>query len=89
MSLDQLRSEVDAIDRELLALFLRRMALAKDIAAHKKAAGLPIYHPSRERAVLARVRRDAGALAPEAEALYQAIFKISRDYQIALPEERR
>ena len=48
MELTDLRREMDAIDRELLALFARRMALSGEIAGLKKAAALPVFDPARE-----------------------------------------
>lgn len=86
MTLDELRHELDLIDKPLLDLFLRRLAVAQDIAALKKAEGLPIYHPAREKEILQRIGQDAGDLAPWAEAFYQAIFHISRAYQSEIQE---
>ena len=43
MELTDLRREMDAIDRELLALFARRMALSGEIAGLKKAAALAAF----------------------------------------------
>ena len=58
MELTDLRREMDAIDRELLALFARRMALSGEIAGLKKAAALPVFDPAREEEKL----RQAAAL---------------------------
>ncbi len=39
----KLRQEIDAIDTEIQALFLRRMSLVKEIAAYKMANDIPVY----------------------------------------------
>ncbi len=82
MQLNELRTQIDEIDRELVALFCRRMALSAAIAAEKKAQGVPIYVPSREQAVLERVAAQADApLCDYVCRLYETIFSLSRDYQ--------
>ncbi len=50
--LAKLREEIDAIDKEMLALFERRMDLAKKVGAYKKARNLPVLVPEREQALL-------------------------------------
>jgi len=53
--LDDLRKKIDAIDDQMLELFLKRMALVKEIAKEKKLKGLEIYNPNRESEVLSRL----------------------------------
>jgi len=54
-SLDHWRSQIDALDTELLRLLNQRAAIACEIASIKVASGLPAYDGNRERQVLARV----------------------------------
>ena len=54
-SLDNWRSQIDALDTELLRLLNQRAAIACEIASIKVASGLPAYDGNRERQVLARV----------------------------------
>ena len=62
-SLDQLRNEIDAIDRELHALICRRGGLAGEISEIKKRDGLDKVRPGREAMLLrALVARHDGAL---------------------------
>ena len=49
LSIQEIRGQLDTIDDQLTALFARRMALAKEVAAYKKANGLPILDTGRER----------------------------------------
>jgi chorismate mutase-like protein len=57
-----LRSEIDAINTELLALVARRLDVSVEIGALKQAAGLPLYSEDRERDLLDRFRNAAAEL---------------------------
>jgi chorismate mutase/prephenate dehydratase len=50
--LDSLRAQIDAIDRELLALLNRRAGVASSIGELKRAEGSPAFRPEREAAVI-------------------------------------
>ncbi|CAN5535850.1 hypothetical protein BH09GEM1_BH09GEM1_01240 [soil metagenome] len=52
--LAQCRSEIEDLDRRLVALLAERVALGKRTATLKKAAGLPILDPQREAEVIRR-----------------------------------
>jgi chorismate mutase/prephenate dehydratase len=51
-ALTPLRSQIDAIDRELLTLLNRRAALALQVGEVKKHAGMPAFRPERETQVI-------------------------------------
>ena len=51
-ALRRARQEIDRIDAELARLYTERMAAAREIAACKREAGLPVFDPAREREVL-------------------------------------
>jgi len=82
MDLSELRTQIDAIDEELVKLFCARMAVSAKVADYKKANNLPIHHPGREREILQEVAKRAG---PEMESyargLYSMLFELSRSYQ--------
>ena len=89
MELSELRNDIDALDRQLLALLERRMDAAAEIAAYKQAHGLPVLDASREAEKLASIR----ALSrPETAELmsevFQSVMAASRAYQEELMEER-
>lgn len=72
-----LRSEIDAIDDEIVALLGRRLAVVHRVAAVKAEAGLPAILPDRIEAVkaLAAERGKAYGLDPEfVTRLYQMII---------------
>jgi len=44
MELSEIRTKIDAVDDQLLSLFLERMALSEEVAAYKNQHQLPILH---------------------------------------------
>jgi chorismate mutase/prephenate dehydrogenase len=85
-----LRAAIDALDRELLQLAARRMAVVAEVAAYKRAHGLRVRDPQREREVLAERARDAAELglpAGEVEAIFRLLLRASREHQAALRAE--
>lgn len=88
MDITEARNQIDQIDRQITALFCRRMQCSAAIGAYKAERGLPIHVPEREAAILEALTRDADpALKPYLAALYQNIFRLSREYQQGLPEK--
>ncbi len=82
MNLDELRSGIDEVDRELLRLFLRRMQLVQEVASYKSAHNLPIYQPKREEALLEHIGQLAGErYSTPARMLFAAIMDISKALQ--------
>ena len=49
MELSEIRTRIDAVDDQLLKLFLERMELAEEVAAYKNEHHLPILNKQRER----------------------------------------
>ncbi len=58
MTIDEIRMEIDRLDRELLKIFNERAALALQIGEIKKELGLPVYDPAREKRIFDRMRQD-------------------------------
>jgi len=76
------RSRIDEIDDELACLFARRLSLAGEIAAWKKENNMPIRDGAREREIVGRLTDGKpDDVADGIEALFAAIFDISRAYQ--------
>ena len=82
MDINELRLEIDSIDKQLTELFEKRMKTAASIAAYKKENGLAVYDRERERKVFNKVTE---MTSPEIQSytktLYQTIFDLSRSYQ--------
>ena len=82
IDLSLLRDRINALDDELLRLFLERMAVSVEVAAYKRSVGMPVLDPVREQALLDRLC--AGLDAARAEAvvrLWKQIFALSRAVQ--------
>lgn len=82
MELDELRAELERVDEKIIALFVKRMALSARIGRVKRATGLPLRLPEREKQLSERYAALAGAELGEYTArLYDEIFTLSRRYQ--------
>ena len=85
MDLQELRTQIDEIDRSLVALFVRRMALSEQVAAFKKARALPVLDMQREQEKLQSVAAQAPKeLDSDVRSLYDRIMELSRHRQLAL-----
>ena len=82
MELVKLREEIDQIDKELVALFLKRMNCASSVAEYKKQNDMPVFDPSRERALLNKISELSGEeFEGYSRTLYSTILELSRSYQ--------
>lgn len=82
MGIEELRSEIDSIDEELVRLFVKRMGVSAQVAEYKKTSGRAVLDPSRERQLLQRVSELAGAeLESQTRVLYNLILNLSRSHQ--------
>ena len=80
--LNTLRQSIDSIDKEMVALFRRRMEVSRQVAAYKKEHGLPTLDAGRERALLGKVAEQAGEeLADYTQSVYRSILAAGRSYQ--------
>ncbi|MBQ8974458.1 MAG: chorismate mutase, partial [Oscillospiraceae bacterium] len=81
-NLDELRSEINDINGQMLELFLRRMSIAGQVAQHKKDASLPVFDPARERQILTEMAQRAGEDMREySTVLFSMLMELSRAYQ--------
>ena len=84
--LQALREEMEAVDREILTHFRRRMELAEEIAVFKLDNAFPFRDKQREEQLLLRIRHIAADLhldAHEIERLYRQILEMSIAHQQA------
>jgi len=87
--LEELRSQINKIDDQLLGLFNERMKLVQDVGKLKRTNNAVIYRPEREKAILDRLikqnQKANGLLRPHAiEVLFLELFSVSRNFE--LPE---
>jgi len=82
MNLEELRLQIDQIDKDMVELFSRRMAVCKDIAQVKSASGKPIFDPERERKKLADIAEMSGEeMRSYTTPLYSLIFDLAKTHQ--------
>ena len=89
--LNELRQEIDVIDRQLVTLFEQRMAVTEQVGRYKLANGMPVLDRSREEQVLAskvELLQDKG-LSADVTDLFEAIMAISRRQQQKLLDENK
>lgn len=84
MELSEIRTKIDAVDDQLLQLFLERMALSEEVAAYKNEHHLPILNKERERAILAKVTEKSGEKERYAYHLFSTLFELARSRQAEL-----
>ncbi len=81
--LDVLREEIDTIDREIVRLFERRMAVTEQVGNYKKDRGISVLDAARERDVVAKKVRclENPALKTDVTTVYETMMGISRRQQ--------
>lgn len=88
--LSEIRNEIDAVDRELVELYVRRMGLTEQVAAYKIANGKKVFDKEREQKKLESIQ----ALVEEpfqkkgVRELFEHLMSMSRkrQYQLLLEE---
>ena len=87
--LKDIRLELDGIDREMGALFERRMVLSQEVAQVKMAQGMDVLDASREKQVLdsRAAMLDDAHWAGDVRTLYETIMAMSRAEQQRMLKE--
>lgn len=86
LDLSKTRQNIDSVDKQIVALFEERMALAKEVAEYKRETGKPVLDRKREQQKL----EELTILATNEynkypiEELFTQIMSISRKYQYSL-----
>ncbi|MCS7108724.1 MAG: chorismate mutase [Sulfolobales archaeon] len=90
-SIEELRSEIDRIDEEIVKLVAMRVGLVKEIADVKMEKCLKLVNPSREAYVLTRVRglsSELGINPDHVELLFRIVMMICLKEELMYVEER-
>ena len=83
--LEEIRKEISAINDEMLALFVKRMELSAQVAAYKKANGLPTLDRKREEAILQKVADNTtDEFRQFALEFFRNMMDLSKEYQETL-----
>ncbi len=82
MDLEQLRTDIDKLDSELLDIFAKRMELCGLVAEYKAKNGLPVFQGGREQQVLDKAEENAPkGLEAASRLLFSQIMDISKCLQ--------
>ena len=83
MGLEELRQQIDAVDKRLVQDIRERMQVSAAIGEYKRTHGVPVIDSKRERDVLHKIVElaDDPMLSSYYRVLYSLIFELSRSYQ--------
>ena len=83
MTLEELRDQIDILDRQLVELLSERARAAQRIGYLKAATSLPVYEPAREKVIYANVRAANKGPLPDIELthIYERIIDVMRALQ--------
>ena len=89
MELEQIRTEINALNEEMLRLFEKRMQLCGQVAEYKKEHKLDIFVPAREVEILEWVKAHAqeGFASYDLE-FFNCLLDLSRNYQQSIVGEK-
>src|ERR1700692_3938605 len=80
MTLEELRAQIDALDRQLVELLSERARAALMIGHLKVQTSLPVYEPAREKVIYANVRAANKGPLPDIELthIYERIIDVTQ-----------
>jgi chorismate mutase len=83
MTLEDLRDQIDVLDRQLVELLSERARAAQMVGHLKASTSLPVYEPAREKVVYANVRAANKGPLPDIELthIYERIIDVMRALQ--------
>lgn len=84
MTLDEIREQIDAVDRQMKPLFLSRMACARHVAEAKAISGGDVYVGEREKSIIQRRTEGIEEFRDEYEAFLLHLMSVSRRFQYGL-----
>lgn len=90
MTLEEVRKQIDVVDKQIKSLFKERMMLADQVARVKAESEDAIYKPDREEAIITKLTGDVDdSIKKEYTALIKRIMEVSRKYQYGRTLELR
>ena len=79
MDLKELREQIDKTDDQIVQAYVKRLALTRQVGEYKKQNNVAVEHNDREKQILDRLAKNAGAENKMAvEYLYNAIMTYSK-----------
>ena len=83
MTLEELRIQIDELDRQLVSLLSKRAETALEAGRLKVATSLPIYEPAREKTIYENIRAVNSGPLPDLELthIFERIIDVMRSLQ--------
>ena len=81
MDLLSLRKQIDEIDDQLIPLLMKRMDIAKEVAAYKVEHSIPVLNAEREQEILDSVAAKCGEQGEAIKTIFSATMDVSRALQ--------
>lgn len=83
MKLNELRNEINKIDKDMLDLFLKRMEMSRLIGLYKKEHKLPIIDERREKELIQKQKEMLSneQIWPYYKSFLKEVMQISKEYQ--------
>ena len=82
MELEEIRTQINALNAELLHLFEKRMKLCGQVAEYKKEHDMDVFVPTREAEILKWVEQNAEAEFSSYDLqFFNCMLELSRRYQ--------
>jgi chorismate mutase-like protein len=83
MTVEELRKQIDVLDRKLVELLSERARAAQQIGQLKRATSLPVYEPAREKRIFDNIRSYNPGPLPDIELvhIYERIIDVMRALQ--------
>lgn len=81
--LEELRAQIDAVDRSILAALNERARFVQQVGRLKQRTGAPVFEPSREREIVERLSRESTGPFPDAGlgAVFREIISATRSLE--------
>lgn len=77
--MDELRTEIDAVDQQLVALLAKRKQLVAEVGETKASLGLPVYVPEREAAMISARRKQAKEAGVNPDLMEDVLRRVIRE----------
>lgn len=80
-NLDEIRKDIDKVDKEILRLLIERLGYSEEVANYKKLNDLPILNAKREKEILDNIEKNGGKYGLPVKQIFGTIMELSRALQ--------
>ena len=89
MDIAEWRHRIDEVDRKLVELLCQRAEAVREIGKLKAVAGMPVYEPDREKAVLENARKANGGPLPDRGLIriFERVVDVMRDSEMEMAKK--